>query len=224
MKKERRLAYKVLQHAQKGEWDAWRKHYDDLSIDDLVFLNMGIDAFIKEQKCLVADGIIEILEKLYLLEGVRSLDVVELGCHRGGLACSVLKHFPKMIGSWAGYDINHYAVSNPIPDDSRYKGLKQTEWFYDLQINGSYDTFISTSTLEHHSRAQFLRIMEKLKNLSSIRYVIIGLPVRPSGWMGYRGSHILDMNQEEIAEALEDIGFDIFYYERKKVYLWGASR
>lgn len=222
MKPSRRIAHKVLEDATKSEWDTWRKHYDQLSINDLIYINLGFDAFLREQQCFVGDVIIKVLEQM-MLSGCREMNVVELGCHRGGLADECLKHFPRVIKNWFGYDVNYYALEDPIPKDPRYKGMKLTEWFYDIKFENEPNIFVSTSTLEHHNREQFVKIFERLK-YSSIRHVAIGLLVRPAGWQGYGGSHVLLMNQEEIKQCIEDFGFNVFYYGRHRVYVWGASR
>jgi len=223
LKKSRRIAHQVLQAASKGEWEIWRKHYDSLSIDDLIFINTALDAHIRDQKCRAVGAVIEVLERLYL-NGQRDIEVVELGCHRGYLADECLKHFPKMIKSWTGYDLNFYALGEPIPQNGRYTTVKQTEWFYNIEINHSMDTFISTSTLEHHNTEQVLKIFDKLGESQGIRNIIIALPVRPSGWQGYGGSHVLLMGVEEISEAIEKAGFEIFYFEKNPIFTWGASR
>lgn len=224
MKKTRRLAHKVFQAATRSEWDVWRKHYDTLSINDLIFINMGIDGYIRDQECLTTGDVIEVLEELYLATG-SDFNVVELGCYKGYMADAVLEHFPKAIKSWVGYDVNYYALEETACKDGRYSTVKQTEWFYDVEFFNDPNLFVTTSTLEHHNRDQFFKILEKMKKTQSIRHMIIGLPIKEVGWQGYGGSHVLEMNsEEEIAQVIEDVGFEIFFYKKRKIHMWGASR
>jgi hypothetical protein len=220
MKANRRAAHKVFNCAIKGDWDTWRKLYDKLTIDDLIWINMAIDGIIRDQICKTARGIKAAFGKIE----EETLRVVELGCYRGGLAADMLKHFPAMIESWTGYDINYYAVGDPIPIDKRYKAVKQTKWFYDVDFGPEPNTFVSTSTLEHHNRLQVVKILGKVAESDQIKYIIIGLPLDPRGWWGYNGSHILDMGRQEITQMLENFGFDIFYNEKHRVYVWGGRK
>jgi hypothetical protein len=215
---DRRIPHKIMQDARDGNWDTWREHYDLLSINDLILINMGIDVFIREQVCKTHKAILMVLNEV----DSNDLSVVELGCYRGSLANGVLKKNSK-IKSWSGYDINYYAVDNPICEDGRYTSIKMTDWFYNIDFVLGANTFISTSTLEHHNREQFFKILNKLEK-SQIEYIILGLPIDTRGWWGSSGSHVLDMGRVEITQALEDTGFEVFYNKRHRVYTWGARR
>ena len=221
-KRERSAVHKILEAALKKDWSLWRNYYEQLKINDLIFLNLGVDGFIPEQIC-KTEKEIEAIFKLEEIDKSEKLDVIELGCYRGGLAYYILRSFPKFIRSWTGYDINYYAVKAPIPRDIRYKGIKQVEWFYNLEFDPDANTFVSTSTLEHHSREQVVKIVERLRN-SNIKYIVIGLPLSDKNWEDYKGSHVLDMSREEITELLEINGFKVFYNEKNKIWNWGAKR
>ena len=223
MKQNRMIAHKVLSDANRKEWDTCRKYYEIFSINDLILINMGIDVSLRKQKCRATEDVIEVLEELYIADHA-PFNVVELGCHKGFLANEALKHFPRAIKSWVGYDINYYALEDPVCKDGRYGTVKQTEWFWNVEFFNSPNVFISTSTLEHHNEEQFLKIIEKVKRIPSIKHIAIGLPVRPQGWEGYGGSHILEMDQEAISQAIESAGFEIFFNKKRAVRVWGASR
>ena len=107
-----RTARAIILDASMGDWNTWRDHYDDLSINDLIWINLAINEFIRDQYC-VTGYLIESSIKTILSE-CKILDVVELGCYRGYLAKEMLGIFTHKIKSWIGYDINYYALDNPV--------------------------------------------------------------------------------------------------------------
>jgi hypothetical protein len=202
MTKNYKVAIKVFDDLRQGNWDTWRKRYEQLDINDLIWINLAIHGVIREQICKTANL---------------------LGCYRGGLAAAVLRAFPKVIRSWIGYDINYHALDNPIVKDKRFKGVKQTDWFFNLDLPSYANLFVSMSTLEHHSNKQFEAILKKVHK-SGIKYIIIGLPIDTRGWWGSNGSHILSFGQEDVLNIIESVGFELLEKRKGRVYQWAAIR
>jgi hypothetical protein len=46
-----RIANKIIRDASKSNWNTWREHYDNLSINDLIWINLAINEFIRDQIC-----------------------------------------------------------------------------------------------------------------------------------------------------------------------------
>lgn len=87
----------------------------------------------------------------------------------------------------------------------------------------AYKVLQAASKLEHHNSEQVKKIFNMIKN-NSVENIATALPVRPLGWEGYGGSHVLLMRVEEISEVIEKAGFEIFYLEKNQIFTWGASR
>jgi hypothetical protein len=221
MTKNYKVAIKVFDDLRQGNWDTWRKRYEQLDINDLIWINLAIHGVIREQICKTANLFKESLKLVMKQEP--ALDVIELGCYRGGLAAAVLRAFPKVIRSWIGYDINYHALDNPIVKDKRFKGVKQTDWFFNLDLPSYANLFVSMSTLEHHSNKQFEAILKKVHK-SGIKYIIIGLPIDARGWWGSNGSHILTLGQEGVLNIIESVGFELLEKRKGRVYQWAAIR
>jgi hypothetical protein len=217
-----RIANKIIRDASKSNWNTWREHYDNLSINDLIWINLAINEFIRDQIC-GTGYLIESSIKTILSER-KELDVIELGCYRGYLAKDMMETFKDEIKSWVGYDINYYALENTVVEDSRYSTIKQTDWFYKIEFNPDANVFISTSTLEHHNANQFVKIIERIKE-SNIQYMILGFPLCDSRkWNDYGGSHVLDFTKEDVDEIIEVNNFECINYEKGRVHTWLAKR
>jgi hypothetical protein len=211
----------VFEDACTGNWDTWRKRYSQLDINDLIWINMAIHGVIREQVCKTA-ALFKASIKL-VMEHEPKLDVIELGCYRGGLAAAILRAFPNVIRSWVGYDINYHALDDSIVKDKRFSSVKQTDWFFNLDIQNGHNLFVSMSTLEHHSNEQFEAIIKKVHE-SGIKYIIIGLPINTKGWWGSSGSHILSFGQEGVLNCIESAGFELLEKRKGRVYQWAAIR
>jgi len=218
-----RIAREIISDASKSNWNTWRKHYDNLSINDLIWINLAINEFTRDQYC-VTGYLIESSMNTIIKECKR-LDIVELGCYRGYLAKEMLGIFVHKIKSWIGYDINYYALGNPVANDIRYSTIKQTDWFYKIEFNPDANVFVSTSTLEHHNAEQFVKIIERIRE-SNIQYMILGLPLCDARkWHNYDGSHVLDFTKDDVDKTIEDNGFELMDYEKgRKVHKWLAKR
>jgi hypothetical protein len=223
MKGAHTSAHKVFKAAAKQKWNVWREHYDELTITDLIWINLGIDQFIREQVCRANHLVENAIELIVAKQD--ELSVVELGCYRGGLAQEMITRFGKQIKNWDGYDINYYAVENPICEHDRYTSIKMTEWFYDTEFYHKANVFVTTSTLEHHNRVQFAKIIKNVSFNSNIKYMILGLPLCDARkWNDYGGSHVLDLSKVELIEIVEDAGFAPVYYEADHIHLWLMER
>jgi len=217
-----KIAHKIISDASKSNWNTWREHYDNLSIDDLIWINLAINEFTRDQICKTGN-LIENAMKI-LVSKVDSLDIIELGCYRGYLAESILKIFSDKIKRWIGYDINYYALESTMVDDGRYSTVKQTDWFYDIEFPLGVNTFISTSTLEHHNAEQFVKIIERIWE-SNIQYMILAFPLCDGKkWNNYGGSHVLDFTQDDVIKVLEDHDFKCISYEKGRVHTWLMKR
>jgi hypothetical protein len=187
----REIAYKA---GLLKNWDDFRAVYNDLTIKDLVSINTAWDIKLPEQN----HSSVGLYRKMFEMIELDELRVVELGCHRGNLARKVLESTTRKIKDWTGYDVNHkaVAVANRISEPP-FHGVKLNQWFWEVWLSG-FNVFVSAHTLEHFNKGQVFKILERV---ATCNYLLLEIPFRKS-WDGYRGSHVLDASEEEIARFL----------------------
>ena len=205
--KRKHLAMDVLLAAIDGDYDVWRKYYDELTFSDLVWINTGLHYYICEQN---RGSYWEIESVLNYIIGIKNrISIVELGCNRGFLASSILRCFGENISNYIGYDANHSAVDETflIPND-KYKAIKCTDWFWNYPICA--DVFISTHTLEHFSNQQIKFIIDYLK-YSKIDHIILEMPFLRSNqnWIGRHNSHVSDISLDMLINLAEKAGYSM---------------
>lgn len=219
------LPAKILIDCINGEWDSYRNNYNRLTITDLTWIYMGLHRFVPAQAHYDFRRISEIIKQI--LENQKSLIVVELGCWRGYLAESLLSLYDdSKIFSYFGYDIDHYALDISVVNDLRFKSVKLTDWWYNL--NSSGDLMLACHTIEHFNVMQLKRILIKCYS-SNFKYLIWELPFCQDrglkDWYGTNNTHILDLDRTVFEFVVKSFGYDFFYGEQtSKGYIYGMVK
>ena len=136
------------------------------------------------------------------------LEVVELGCHQGNLAKTMLGQFDiKYIKSWVGYDICKAALARSVVKDKRYTAVSLSDWFYNTDLP-SFNVFVSTHTFEHMDLDEIEKTFAHISQLA--KYLILEIPISEAGqdFKGYRGAHVLTSGRQVIRDLITKHGFD----------------
>jgi hypothetical protein len=198
-----------------GGWDIYRECFPDLSIGDLVKLELIWDEWFPKQAHFSLDLISELfIEAQSVLD---KLEVIELGCHQGYLAKDILSRFN--IDSWTGYDINKSALKRSVVEDERYTTVALVDkWFHEIDLP-DFNVFVSSHTLEH----MYLEEVEKtIVHVSQLaKYMILEIPILEAGqkWKGYGGTHTLTCDRQTIRDLITSHGF----YNTKDSHVKGTT-
>jgi hypothetical protein len=216
--RRRSAAADVLFSVLEGNWNTWRSRYNELDINDLIFIHAGYHFYSRCQAHYDFKKINEVLWRI--IKNRREVNIIELGCWRGHLASEILSTYTSArIKSYTGYDIDFRALDSSVVKSKRYKSVKMTDWFYNLDFKG--DILISSHTLEHFDEEQVNLLFDELYT-SSINFVIVELPFSSKKWENYGGSHVLSLGKNDFVEMIITSGFSKFYEERSsKGYVFG---
>jgi hypothetical protein len=200
----------ILTQTKGDPWNIWRKHYDKLSITDLIWLNTAIDSLFPKQAYFTLDRIKEAFVEFFRTEA--GLSVIELGCHQGHLAKTLFETFN--ISHWEGYDVSYSAIDRSVIDNRRYRAVKMTKWFHEISIPSYYNVFVSSHTLEHLSFNQVEKTIEAVLR-AGITYMMIEIPFKLNGapeWKDAHGSHVLYSTRQNFEDMIQSYGFSKIYY------------
>lgn len=140
-----------------------------------------------------------------------SLDVIEFGGWRGGLAAHALALHPR-IQRWTNCELSKLAAESPECTDPRYEVFIPNDFLWELEPPaGHYNTFVSSHAIEHitgvHLSTLFFSWLPE-----TIRWIWLQAPLPESAtdnkWENYGGTHILEVGHAEIAKSLGLMGFD----------------
>ena len=197
----------------RGDWGFIREEYDNLTIEDLVWINTKWDSVLPYQK----SHSLGPMEKMFKIIHRPDLRIVELGSYRGFLGRFIIDRFGS-IGEWHGYDINHKAIEETIEHPKLF-GHKLSKWFWEVDVS-FFDVFVSSHTLEHFNFAQFKRVIE---HVSICEYLVLEIPWQ-ANWRGFRGSHVLLTTIEEIESLLSKTHRKLIDCSNSKKWIVSAWR
>ncbi len=178
-----------------GNFVLFRFRYNELSFSNHVEIVDSWDDKWPVQRQYNIDGI---KTALSLID--EDLEIVELGCHDGSLACELLQENDR-IKCWYGYDICSKAISRS-KNLEKYKPAVLNDWFHNLELP-KLNLFISSHTLEHLSDDRVLATFDKVLD---VKYLLLDTPLEEYGqdWAGYHASHVLKSGKYDLERWLQE--------------------
>jgi len=205
---------KIKEEGKQG-WNLYRDYYDLLTFEDLVVLNDKLDELFPNQNHFNEQVIKGYFDQLVSEE----LFVLELGCHVGNLAKTMLREYSN-VTRWTGLDISKSVIKRTIVRDIRYFSFHLETWFFETKLP-IFNVFISTHTLEH---MRLTEVFKCLKHVDPVTYMILEIPLSKNRWYNYGGTHILDANKDTLKRIFTELGYDcknevgdlLIFLEKKK--------
>lgn len=210
---------KIIADLNQRNFRTYRNNYSDLSFGDIKLVCNGIDDIFPNQD----HGHYRPFAKMFEFLSNVSLKVVELGCHQGHLASTMLKLFNN-INSWVGYDICESSLSRSVVKDKRYSTTELTEWFGSFYLP-DFDVLVSSHTLEHLSWEQ---LQEMIKILApKPTWMFLEFPV--TDWPpNHSSTHVLYIKKQDFDSLMASAGYRKIYQENKgktgAIYITGWTR
>lgn len=184
---------------KKTDWDVYRKFYPSLSFQDCMRVSETFDQLWPHQAFFSLEAIQQIFDfvELNIAEAIK---VIELGCHEGHLAKSMLGKY-ESIASWSGYDINHRALLRSVVDDDRYRAIALNDWFHHIELP-EFNVFVSSHTLEHLDSEQAIKVFDQISEKAI--FLVLEIPISEDGqdWQGYKGTHVLKEGRRVIRQII----------------------
>jgi len=214
------IAHDTYIAAIKQDWDVWREHYDYFTIDDLIWLNTAVSRHFGIQRYHNTDLINEVLDAI-----PEPKTIMELGCYRGYSAAEILER-RKDIKYWIGYDINYHSITETVVKDSKYVGVKLTNWLHTRPLFvPPANTFLSSHTLEHFNEHQLNTTIKYLAD-NNVKYAIIEMPFsnRDRAWKGYNGSHVYPGDKQEFLHLMESCNYSVMIELEHNVFGFNLNK
>ena len=209
-------------HSGGVDWNAFRDVYENLTFNQL------------NEVCDYVDVLYPIQNQHHAIHFSimigclpENSTIIELGCHNGELANSILKESNK-IKSWVGYDFKAVLERN-ICHDKRYSMVELNNWFHETKFPVC-DVFIASHVLEHLSESQ----VEKTLNHCNAEYLLIEVPLPEGGRDWYQlnpytrkpiwtNTHVLRWGFRNLRAWLNENGYKICY-EVPELGIVGAQK
>jgi hypothetical protein len=179
------------------DWDAWRRDHAEMSFaEQQAFYERVAEEYPRQQSF-----DLEATQRAFNTIGELGLTVVELGGWDGALAEFMLARGG--IVSWVNYDI----VAVPqVCEHPAYRLEVLDGYLWERPVLVA-DVFVATHTIEHLTAEQLARLLDMLW----VSYLYLEAPLPSAGpvnWTGYSGSHILELNWEQVGEMLRGRGYE----------------
>lgn len=178
------------------DWDAWRLAYDSLSFAEQQHFYQLVAEYHPEQNSFQVQVVYDAFDKI----AGSDLRVVEMGGWDGLLAALMLGRGD--VASWVNYDLVQIQQRCAHPG-YEYRVLEGYLWD---QGPISADVFLASHTIEHITGAQLEQLVAQL----DVAYVYLESPLpldRRRSWLGYPGSHIMELTWNEVEALLARYGY-----------------
>lgn len=210
------IGAEVLAECISGNWDFYRKMYNQMNPTDLVWFYTGLHRFVGSQAHYDLEKVNQLLKEIIDKEN-QSISITELGCWRGHLADSILKSYDwtEIIG-WHGYDLDYQAIDTHVVESSRFYPNKLTTWWHDIP-NTKGMVMVACHTIEHLTEAQLRRTLLRCCG-NNFKYLIWELPFAQdrglNNWDGTNNTHMLNIDMTVFQFLVKGCGYDFFYHEK----------
>lgn len=191
------------EQAERMTFDEYRAVYKSLTFEDLKLLHkIWSERYPIQRYWVRTFGFyMDCIE--YVIKDLKrkKLKIVELGGYDGELASFVLKKYPRL--SWLNIEIQKHDATPSLMNYDYYEHvLSKQVWEENINLT-EYDIFLSTSTLEHFTNEEFVKILNYLVS-NKIKYLVLKIPIAPNGqtWEGARSSHLLTMGSNQMKRLL----------------------
>ena len=188
-------------------WDHWRNNYDDFSYEDqLKYYDEIYGQFPKQNYCTITYADL-FFRKISVHQ--KPIKILEIGGWDGTVADYMLKIF-SWIGHWTNYEICQSAISNGLVHSARYMSIVPKTFIWDMEEIPETDVFFAAHTIEHMKAAQAELLFSRL---NKVKWMYLEVPIPESStdtsWLGYCGTHILEIGWEQLEEMLKSFGFHV---------------
>lgn len=185
-------------------WDEWRNSYDDLSYNDhLEYYNQIYEKFPKQNHCTISKA------DLFFSAISEPIKVLEIGGWNGAVADYMLENF-SCIKHWTNYEICQSAISRGRVHSARYMSLIPQTFIWDIKEIPEADVFFASHTLEHMKAKQVELLISRLITINRM-YIEAPIPDSSTNtsWLGYSGTHILEIGWKQLETMLQSFGFEV---------------
>lgn len=195
-------------------WDHWRNAYDDFSYEDhLKYYNEIYNHFPEQNHCTISQA------DLFFRQHQEPIKVLEVGGWNGAVADYMLENFP-YIKMWTNYEICQSSIINGKIHDARYMSIVPKTFIWDMKEILKADVFFASHALEHMKAKQVELLISRL---TTVNRMYIEAPIPDSStdtsWLGYVGTHILEIGWEQLETMLQSFGFKVTWSTNKIRFL-----
>lgn len=185
--------------ATRIDWDQWRADYDTMTFAEHQAFNAEVARQHPVQRQWDGDAVRAFLSRR------QPQTVVELGGWDGSLAAAMLPDFPAIL-RWRNLDITPDVPQACISPRYQREVLEGWPWHQ----TETADALVASHVFEHMR----IREIEQLLSAWDVSAVFIDAPIRQvsSHWVGYEGTHILEVGSDELLNRLVDLDYEATVY------------
>jgi len=196
---EYRKEYSTLDFQGIKKWnDRWQVEFPDQHHFDINFYNRCFS--------IVASGNVNEDPENCGVQYYKPTSVVELGGNDGSLAKAMIDRTENHIDTWLNFEISNWKQVEQTPLKEyvyQFRLLNTQLWNAGLFLE-DFDVFLASDVLEHFTSEEFIKIMDYV-NKEEFKYLMLRIPIgdEPTiNWDGYFGSHLCNLNRQQIKDLL----------------------
>jgi hypothetical protein len=181
-------------------FEEWRRQYKDMDYEEQRAFYSWVAKTFPSQVHFDLPGFIGALDRFTWELGEYS--VLEVGGWRGELAAEILGRTDQ-IKEWVNYEIAEPLLDNIKCDDPRYRMVIPDDFVWNIDLFEG-DVLVASDMIEHISGDHLALLVENLPD--SVKRIAFKSPLghwtQPNGWVGYYGSHILELGWPDVSALL----------------------
>lgn len=186
-----------------ADFDAWRKRYNDMTYQDMKDFYNAVEIDHPLQQAYDAHVISQFLDNA--IASVGAITVLEIGGWKGELAKQML--IKPNILKWFNFEICERAVAQSVITSKKYHAFIPDDFVWNISLPCA-NVFVAAHFVEH---IRWRELEELFANLPPDEIQFIGLqaPIQETeiNWIGYHGSHILEVGWKRVSACLLAKGF-----------------
>lgn len=185
-----------------ADFDAWRERYNEMTYRDMKRFYDLVEADHPLQQAYDANAFSRFLD--HTIASIGSVSVLEIGGWKGELAQRML--VKPGIAMWCNLEICENAARKSVFSSPRYETIIPDDFAWNIMLPEA-NVFIASHFIEHIRWRELKALVHNLP--SKIQFMGLQAPIQESGtdWMGYHGTHILEVGWKLVSIYLLAAGF-----------------
>lgn len=185
------------------DWNLWRGVYNKLTFEEQIEIYDRIIPKCRTQKGYDTDFFITSF--IYIQQNgfdMSRLTVAELGSYTGMLAYECMSRMK--IGKWLGFDISRWVVNHTLEEakDLGFINNSLDDQFWNIK-DLKFDIFVSSDTIEHLRHYEVKKLINFVSERALFLLLQINTKSKNESWNNYKGTHILELDIDEIIDIIE---------------------
>jgi len=199
-------------------WNEYRENYPTLTFNEKKRLHESWYSLYPIQEGYAQNSVffMKCIDKIIEQTKKENLTLVEYGGYDGGLAALVMQEHYHI--KWINIEIIPHKAKEFLRNRDYFEHVLESEVWIEKPEFKAYDVFLSSSTLEHISDEEIIKLFDYVLS-QKFKYLVLLVDTTQEGtdWINYGGGHVLRTGSIGIKKMLVERSYKLKEDERKGI-------